>query len=92
MALRIAINGFGRIGRMICRLAARERGLRVAAVRDLADAPALAHLLAYDSVYGRSEFPVSADACWSGSDWRLWALVPGPLEPTSPATTMDGST
>ena len=59
MPLRIAINGFGRIGRMIFRLAARAPGLRVVAVRDLADAPALAHLLAYDSVYGRFDLPVS---------------------------------
>lgn len=59
MPLRIAINGFGRIGRMVFRLAAREPGLRVVAVRDLAEVPVLAHLLAFDSVYGRFDLPVS---------------------------------
>jgi glyceraldehyde 3-phosphate dehydrogenase len=62
MALRIAINGFGRIGRMVCRLATRERRLSVVAVRDLAEAPVLAHLLAYDSVYGQFALSVSAGA------------------------------
>jgi glyceraldehyde 3-phosphate dehydrogenase len=53
MAARIAINGFGRVGRTAFR-AAYERGLDIewVAVNDLADATTLAHLLKYDSVYG----------------------------------------
>jgi glyceraldehyde 3-phosphate dehydrogenase (phosphorylating) len=54
MALRIGINGFGRIGRQVVR-AAIERGaaLEFVAVNDITDAPTLAHLLRYDSVHRR---------------------------------------
>ena len=53
MSLRVGINGFGRIGRLVVR-AAVERGvpLEFAAVNDLTDAATLAHLLRYDSVHG----------------------------------------
>ncbi len=53
MTTRVAINGFGRIGRLYLR-AALERGadLEVVAVNDLADAVTLAHLLKHDSVHG----------------------------------------
>jgi len=56
--MRIAINGFGRVGRVFLRIA-RERGLEVVAVNDLTDAATLAHLLAFDSTYGRLGVPVS---------------------------------
>lgn len=54
MPVRVAINGFGRVGRCVLR-AARARGadIEVVAVNDLVDAATLAHLLKYDSVYGR---------------------------------------
>src|SRR4051794_12327457 len=54
MPTRVAINGFGRIGRCVLR-AAHERGadLEVVAVNDVADVATLAHLLAHDSTYGR---------------------------------------
>jgi glyceraldehyde 3-phosphate dehydrogenase len=60
MPTRVAINGFGRIGRGVLR-AAVERGAQfeIAAINDVADAATLAHLLAYDSVYGR--FPGSVE-------------------------------
>src|SRR6266850_516530 len=53
MSLRVGINGFGRIGRLVVR-AAVERGvpLEFVAVNDLTDAKTLAHLLRYDSVHG----------------------------------------
>jgi len=56
MATRVAINGFGRIGRNILR-AAKKYGadLQFVAVNDLTDASTLAHLLRYDSVHGRYE-------------------------------------
>jgi glyceraldehyde 3-phosphate dehydrogenase len=59
MPTRVAINGFGRIGRSFVR-SAFERGadLEVVAINDIADAATLAHLLAHDSVFGR--FPASA--------------------------------
>src|SRR4051794_4185908 len=54
MSTRVAINGFGRIGRCALR-AAHERGsdLEIVAINDVADAETLAHLLAHDSTYGR---------------------------------------
>ncbi len=63
MAVRVAINGFGRIGRMIMRVAKRdERGsdLDFVAVNDLTDTKTLAHLFRYDSVHGRYEGGVEA--------------------------------
>src|ERR1700686_3627586 len=52
MALRVAINGFGRIGRMVLRSAVKEKGIEIVAINDLTDAKTLAHLLKYDSVHG----------------------------------------
>ena len=53
MTTRVGINGFGRIGRAFTRLALDRADLEVVAVNDIADARTLAHLLAYDSAYGR---------------------------------------
>ncbi len=55
MAVKIGINGFGRIGRQIFRIlqAKKNSDLQVVAVNDLTDAKTLAHLLKYDSVHGR---------------------------------------
>ena len=67
MAVRVAINGFGRVGRCFLR-AAHERGadIEVVAVNDLVDAHTLAHLLQYDSVFGR--FPAKVVAAGDGID------------------------
>jgi glyceraldehyde 3-phosphate dehydrogenase len=59
--LHLAINGFGRIGRAAFRAALKHPELDVVAINDLADAGTLAHLLKYDSVYGRFAGEVSAD-------------------------------
>jgi glyceraldehyde 3-phosphate dehydrogenase len=58
MATRVGINGFGRIGRAFTRHAAQRGDIEVVAVNDLADARTLAHLLAFDSTYGRFSRPV----------------------------------
>ncbi|MFM7200330.1 MAG: type I glyceraldehyde-3-phosphate dehydrogenase [Myxococcota bacterium] len=60
MSLKIAINGFGRIGRLVFR-AALDRGLEIVAVNDVTDAKTLAHLLKYDSVHGRFKGEVHAE-------------------------------
>ncbi|MEP7116662.1 MAG: type I glyceraldehyde-3-phosphate dehydrogenase [Acidobacteriota bacterium] len=52
MAVRVGINGFGRIGRNIMRAALADDGIDIVAVNDLTDAKTLAHLLKYDSVLG----------------------------------------
>lgn len=63
MATRIAINGFGRIGRAFLRAVKQrpELGLEVVAVNDLGDVQNFAYLLQYDTVYGRAPFSVSAE-------------------------------
>src|SRR6202012_4123002 len=50
--MRIAINGFGRIGRIFLRNILRSPGIFVVAINDVADAETLAHLFKYDSVHG----------------------------------------
>jgi glyceraldehyde 3-phosphate dehydrogenase len=52
MALRVAINGFGRIGRNFFRTSKGVTEFEIVAINDLTDAPTLAHLLKYDSVHG----------------------------------------
>jgi glyceraldehyde 3-phosphate dehydrogenase len=52
MSLRIAINGFGRIGRMVLRQALRAKDLEIVAINDLSEPKILAHLFKYDSVHG----------------------------------------
>ena len=54
MTTKIAINGFGRIGRLVYRAMANDPDLEVVAVNDLGDIPTMAHLLKYDSVHGRA--------------------------------------
>jgi glyceraldehyde 3-phosphate dehydrogenase len=62
MTVRVGINGFGRVGRCFLRASqAREANLEVVAVNDVADASTLAHLLQYDSVFGRYPGSVRAD-------------------------------
>src|SRR5436309_7610969 len=52
MAIKVAINGFGRIGRLVVRAAKqRKADIDFVAVNDLTDAPTLAHLLKYDTVH-----------------------------------------
>ena len=62
MAVKVGINGFGRIGRLVVR-AAKKRGAAIdfVAVNDITDAPTLAHLLQYDSVHGTWPEPVTAE-------------------------------
>ncbi len=52
MALRVGINGFGRIGRNFLRICLEENAIDIVGINDLTDAKTLAHLLRYDSVHG----------------------------------------
>jgi glyceraldehyde 3-phosphate dehydrogenase len=62
MAIKVAINGFGRIGRLLFRASVeRNANIDFVAVNDITDAKTLAHLLKYDSVHGRAPFPVMAE-------------------------------
>src|SRR3989338_3255626 len=58
--IRVAINGFGRIGRAAFRIALTKKNLEVVGINDLTDAKTLAHLLQYDSVFRRYNYEVRA--------------------------------
>ena len=64
MAFRIAINGFGRIGRMVYRILEQSADFEVLAINDLTDPEMLAHLLQFDSVHRRFDADV---ACKDGA-------------------------
>jgi glyceraldehyde 3-phosphate dehydrogenase len=61
MAVKIGINGFGRIGRNVFRAALKNPNVDVVAVNDLTDANMLAHLLKYDTVHGKLDAEVTVD-------------------------------
>jgi glyceraldehyde 3-phosphate dehydrogenase len=62
MAVKVGINGFGRIGRNVVRAGLHRKDVEFVAVNDLTDTKTLAHLFKYDSVLGRLEEEVHADA------------------------------
>jgi len=62
MAIKVGINGFGRIGRNILRTALTDKNLEFVAVNDLTDPKTLAHLLKYDSILGNLPNQISATA------------------------------
>ncbi len=77
MALRVAINGFGRIGRMVLRAACDDNKFEFVAINDLTSAETLAHLFKYDSVHGI--FPGTVEAkddqlIVNGKSIRIMAL------------------
>lgn len=61
MAIKVGINGFGRIGRLVFRRAIELGGFDFVSINDLTDAPTLAHLLKYDSVHGKFDGTVDVD-------------------------------
>ncbi len=60
MSVKIGINGFGRIGRLVFRVCLDHPEVEVAAINDLTDTKTIAHLLEYDSVHGRLDRPVTS--------------------------------
>ena len=61
MKTRVAINGFGRIGRTAFKIAFERTDLEIVAINDLTDTKTLAHLLKHDSSYGTYSHEVKAD-------------------------------
>ena len=59
--VKIAINGFGRIGRMVFKAALKDSSIEVVGLNDLTDNKTLAHLFKYDSVHGIYDGEVSHD-------------------------------
>ncbi len=82
MAIKVGINGFGRIGRNIMRAALAHHDVDIVAVNDITDAKTLAHLLKYDSVLGNLTVPVSAtaDTIKVGSDQFKVLAIKDPAE------------
>jgi len=62
MAVRVAINGFGRIGRLVFRAGYKNKDVQFVAVNDLADPKTMAHLLKYDSVHGILSDEITCDS------------------------------
>lgn len=60
MTIKIGINGFGRIGRIVLRHAINDPMVQFVGINDLFDIPTMAHLLKYDSVYGRANMSIEA--------------------------------
>lgn len=79
--VKIAINGFGRIGRQAFKIANERDDVEVVAVNDLTDLKTLAHLLKYDSSYGAYHLPVSVD----GDQLRVGERVVKALQEKDPA-------
>jgi glyceraldehyde 3-phosphate dehydrogenase len=83
MAIRVGINGFGRIGRNIMRAALGDKNIDFVAVNDITDARTLAHLLKYDSVLGNLDRSIEAkpDAISvDGDEFKVLAVKdPGQL-------------
>ncbi len=59
--VRIAINGFGRIGRMTTRVLLKNENVEIVAINDLSDNATLAHLFKYDSIHGRFDGSIGSD-------------------------------
>ena len=62
MAIKVGINGFGRIGRNVFRASLNDRNIEFVAVNDLTDPKTLAHLLKYDSILGNLPNKITAGA------------------------------
>lgn len=104
--IKIAINGFGRIGRVTARYLLLDENIELVAINDLADTATLAHLFKYDSIHGRFSGSVSAQdgsllingkkvLCFaskdpSGLDWKKLD-IDVVIECTGHMTSMDGA-
>ena len=76
MSVRVAINGFGRIGRLAFRQMFGAKGYEVVAINDLTSPKMLAHLLKYDSAQGRYEFADQVECSEEGAA-EGWISVKG---------------
>ncbi len=81
MSIRIGINGFGRIGRLVFREAVRQGGFEIVGVNDLVPADNLAYLLQYDTNHGRFQHPVKA----SGDSFSVAGMTTRTLSEREPA-------
>jgi glyceraldehyde 3-phosphate dehydrogenase len=75
MAIRVGINGFGRIGRNVFRACLGESKLEFVAVNDITDAKTLAHLLKYDSVHGTLKESVKSEGSSIAVDGKSFKVI-----------------
>ncbi len=76
MAVKIGINGAGRIGKCVLRIALQDPGVEVVAINDLCDAATLAHLIKYDSIHGNMKEDVTVEGDYlviNGKKIRVFA-------------------
>ena len=62
--MKVGINGFGRIGRLVFRAAINNPKVEVVGINDLIDVDYMAYMLKYDSTHGRFNGEVSVAGCW----------------------------
>src|SRR4249920_3613315 len=77
MAIRVGINGFGRIGRNIMRAALADESIDFVAVNDITDSAMLAHLLKYDSVLGNLDAAIATTSdgiSVDGDEFKVLAI------------------
>ncbi|MBP7462210.1 MAG: type I glyceraldehyde-3-phosphate dehydrogenase [Candidatus Delongbacteria bacterium] len=74
MSVKMAINGFGRIGRLVFKAAYKKSNFEIVAINDLTDAKTLAHLLKYDSVHGKLQADIKAEVV---SEKEQYIIVDG---------------
>jgi len=75
MAINVAINGFGRIGRLVFRRMLQKGGINVVGINDITNAATLAYLLKYDSVHGKYPGSVSAEGNTIVVDGKKYAVT-----------------
>ena len=82
--IRVAINGFGRIGRVATRAILKKNTIELVAINDLADTATLAHLFKYDSIHGKFNGTVSSDEkniFINGNEIKIYAIKDPSLLP-----------
>jgi hypothetical protein len=80
MSIKVGINGFGRIGRLVFRAACTRKDIEIVGINDLLDANYMSYMLRYDSVHGR--FKGTAEV----KDGKLFASLPKKTRQTSNGT------
>jgi len=75
MSVKIGINGFGRIGRVVFRAAMKHPDVEIVAINDLMDAATMAHLLTYDSVHGKFDGTVTVEGSSIRAEGKSVALT-----------------
>ena len=78
MSVKVAINGFGRIGRLTTNFLLKEKGVEVVAINDLTDPKTLGHLFKYDSVHGKNDISVEVGDGFIKADGKKIKIVSEP--------------